>query len=165
MFNSIEYLNPNIIQSRHSCPKLRSFEIFPISWLTPVSPYKPIRYSISLSVGYHPVRQRHRVPTTLRCVPPLQVWCVGCILWIVGWVFNNTLNIGFTRGHFTWMVVHSHPRLQYIFLSCDRPDQISVAALLVSGALAATDLANLRTTGATRFKLYPCSRRPLKTSL
>ena len=41
-------------------------------WLTPVIPYKPIRYSISLSVGYHPVCLRHRVPSTLRCVTPLQ---------------------------------------------------------------------------------------------
>uniref|UniRef100_M4BAS5 Uncharacterized protein n=1 Tax=Hyaloperonospora arabidopsidis (strain Emoy2) TaxID=559515 RepID=M4BAS5_HYAAE len=55
----------------HSCPKSRTFEIFPISWLTPVSLYKPIRYSISLSVGYHPMRLRHRVPITLRCVTPL----------------------------------------------------------------------------------------------
>ena len=50
-----------------------SFKIFPIFWLTPVSPYKPIRYSISLSVGYHPVCLRHRVPSTLRCVTPLQL--------------------------------------------------------------------------------------------
>uniref|UniRef100_M4BAS8 Uncharacterized protein n=1 Tax=Hyaloperonospora arabidopsidis (strain Emoy2) TaxID=559515 RepID=M4BAS8_HYAAE len=58
-------------QQAHSCPKSRTFEIFPISWLTPVSLYKPIRYSISLSVGYHPMRLRHRVPSTLRCVTPL----------------------------------------------------------------------------------------------